>query len=461
MTTEERIRNRRIGIIGMGRSGLAAANLAAKLGGQVLVSDSAEESKLLEQIGELKKMSVPFETGGHSEQLLECDYLVLSPGVPLNIEILKKAQEKGIPIFSEIEFGYWVCQGTIIAVTGSNGKTTTTTLIGKIFEAAGYNTFVCGNIGLPFCDVADKLNKDDIAVVEISTFQLEAIEDFKPHVALILNLSPDHLDRHGSFDAYKALKYRIAENQTSTDFLVLNEEDELLMIDDFKSGAEKLLFTTKDKSDMAVFVSDNQLVSNYDNEKQDIIDINEILIPGPHNLQNAATAVCVSSIFKIEPKIIKEVLRTFAGVEHRLEKLGQVAGVNFVNDSKATNVESVCYAIRSVAKPIYLIAGGRDKGAPYDKIAEIGKDKIKEIYAIGEAKEKIFEQLGKTIPVHLTDKLENAVQLSFEKATPGSTVLLSPGCASFDMFENYEHRGQVFKEAVASLKGHRNEKVNS
>lgn len=461
MTTEERIRNRRIGIIGMARSGLAAAKLAAKFGGQVLVSDSAEESKLQEQTGELRTLGIPYETGGHSEQLLECDYFVLSPGVPLNIEIIKKAQEKGIPIFSEIEFGYWICQGTIIAVTGSNGKTTTATLIGKIFEAAGYNTFVCGNIGLPFSEVADKLNKDDIAVVEISTFQLETIEDFKPHVALILNLSPDHLDRHGSFDVYKALKYRIAENQTDSDFLILNEEDELLMTDNIKSGAEKLLFTTKDKSEHAVFVSGNQLISNFEGEEQNIIDINEILIPGPHNLQNAATAVCVSSIFKIEPKIIKEVLRTFAGVEHRLEKLGQVAGVNFVNDSKATNVDSVCYAIRSVTPPIFLIAGGRDKGAPYDKIAEVGKNHIKEIYAIGEAKEKIFEQLGKTIPVHLTDKLEKAVQLSFEKATPGSTVLLSPGCASFDMFENFEHRGQVFKEAVASLKGYRNEKVNS
>ncbi len=461
MTTEEKIKNRRIGIIGMARSGLAAAKLAAKLGGQVLVSDSAEESKLLEQISELRKLSIPFETDGHSENLLGCDYLVLSPGVPLNIEILKKAQKKGIPIFSEIEFGYWVCKGTIIAVTGSNGKTTTTTLIGEIFKAAGYNTFVCGNIGLPFCEVADKIGKHDIAVVEISTFQLETIEDFKPHVAVILNLSPDHLDRHGSFNAYKALKYRIAENQTDTEFLVLNEEDKSLTTDNIKSGAERLLFTTRDKSEMKVFVSDNKLVSNFDSNKQNIIDINEILIQGPHNLQNAVAAVCVSSIFKIDSKVIKNVLSTFSGVEHRLEKIGQVAGVNFVNDSKATNVESVCYAIRSVAKPIYLIAGGRDKGAPYDKIAEIGKDKIKEIYAIGEAKEKIFEQLGKTIPVHLIDSLENAVQFSFEKATPGGTVLLSPGCASFDMFKNYEHRGQIFKEAVASLKGKRDEKVNS
>jgi UDP-N-acetylmuramoylalanine--D-glutamate ligase len=456
MTVEQRIKGRRIGIIGMARSGMAAAYLARELGGEPFVSDSAAAHKLAAETERLKRDGIPFETGRHSERLLGCDYLVVSPGVPPDIDILAKAREKGIPIFSELEFAFWVCRGKVIAVTGSNGKTTTTRLIGDVFTAAGHGVFVCGNIGLPFSEVAAKVQKDDFAIVEVSTFQLEAIADFKPQVAVILNLSADHLDRHGSFENYKSLKYRITENQTAEDYLIVNKDDSVLM-DDSSNGvlatqAQRRYFTTTDTADAAAFVRDGFLYGRRRQEEEKIIPCAEILIPGPHNLQNAAAAVAVAMLYDIPAATIEQVLRTFPGVEHRLEKAGRVAGVNFINDSKATNIDSVCWALRSIDTPIYLILGGRDKGNDYTLLVSCGKDRVRGIIAVGEAREKIFDALGKVFPTQFADSLEEAVQKGFELAHPGETVLLSPGCASFDMFENYEHRGRVFKEAVARLR---------
>jgi UDP-N-acetylmuramoylalanine--D-glutamate ligase len=456
MTVKERIKDRKIGIIGMARSGMAAAHLALDWGGKPFVSDSAPAHKLTSETERLKRDGIPFETDRHSERLLTCDYLVVSPGVPPDIEILKKAREKGIPIFSELEFASWACRGKVVAVTGSNGKTTTTTLIGEIFKAAGYETFVCGNIGLPLSEVVSKTNENSIAVVEVSTFQLEAIADFKPHVAVILNLTADHLDRHGSFATYKALKYRITENQTAEDFLVLNKDDVETMNDNtngvIAADAEKVFFTTTDTTEALAFVKDGFLYANYRGTELKVIHCRDILIPGPHNLQNAAAAACVAALLEIHAPIIEKVLRTFPGVEHRLERVGRVAGVTFINDSKATNVDSVCWALRSLDTPIYLIAGGRDKGNSYEPLIKWGQGKVRSVIAIGEAKDKIFNALGKAFSIEFADSLEKAVQKGFELAHPGETVLLSPACASFDMFENFEHRGRVFKEAVARLK---------
>jgi len=384
--------------------------------------------------------------------LLKSDYLVISPGVPLELDILQSARQKGIPIFSELEFASWVCRGKLIAVTGSNGKTTTTTLIGEMFSAAGYDAYACGNIGLPFSEVVHEINQDGIAIVEVSTFQLEAIADFRPDVALILNLTTDHLDRHGTFEKYKALKYRITENQTVDDFLVLNRDDPKIIDDTISTAARKVFFTTTDTADTTAFVRDGYLYTRYGERESRIIRCGDILIPGPHNLQNAAATVCVAALFDIPVETTEKVLRSFPGVEHRLENAGRVAGISFVNDSKATNIDSVCWALRSINRPIYLIAGGRDKGNDYRPLIEHGKGKVRSVVVIGEAKEKIFNALGQVFPIQFADSLEEAVRKSFDLAHPGETVLLSPGCASFDMFDNYEHRGHVFKAAVASLK---------
>ena len=456
MTVEEKIKNRRIGVLGMARSGMGAALQAADLGGKVFVSDSARAELLVRQTRALEAASIPFEVEGHTERLLECDYLVVSPGIPLDIPILNQARQKGLPIFSEIEFASWLCQGTIVAVTGSNGKTTTTTLLGQVFAAAGIDTQVCGNVGLPFSEVVRKVPEDGIAVVEISTFQLEAIADFQPHVALILNLTPDHLDRHGTFEAYKKLKYRIGENQAGDDYLILNRDDQTIMGDAPESKARKLYFSAEDNAEADAFVKDGVLKTRFNGREQEIIKASDILIPGPHNLQNAAAAACAAIVMGVAPATIAKTLRTFAGVEHRLEKVKNVAGIAFVNDSKATNVDAVCYALRSVDTPLYLIAGGRDKGADFTRIIEFGKDKIRGIVALGEAKEKVFNALGKEFPVQLVGTMEEAVESCFEMAYPGETVLLSPGCASFDMFKDYEHRGRIFKQAVEGLRNGKN-----
>ncbi len=462
MTADERIKDRKIGIIGLARSGMAAAYLASEFGGKPFVSDCARSEVLVAQTNQLEKDGIPFETGQHSDLLLKCDYLVVSPGVPLETEIIQRARKKGIPVFSELEFAFWACRGKVIAVTGSNGKTTTTALLGEIFSAAGYNSFVCGNIGYPFSKVAPQIDKDGLAIVEVSTFQLEAIADFKPHVAVILNLTADHLDRHGTFEKYKSFKYRITENQTADDFLVLNRDDPGIMGDSIATRAQKMFFTTRDFSQSAAFVRDGILYGKQGKGETRIIECSDILIPGPHNLQNAAAAVCIATQLEVPASTIEKVLRSFPGVEHRLEKVGQVAGIRFINDSKATNVDSVCWALRSIETPIYLIAGGRDKGNDYEPLIECSKNKVKGLIAIGEAKEKIFSALGKLFPVQFADSLEEAVRMSFDLAHPGETVLLSPGCASFDMFDNFEHRGHVFKTAVERLKNHekKNETVS-
>lgn len=461
MTIEERIRDRRIGILGMARSGMAAALLAQEMGGRPFVSDSGSQAKLADQLHLLRKAGVPCETDGHSDHLLECDYIIISPGIPLTSEIALRIRNKGLPIFSEIEFASWVCRGKIVAVTGSNGKTTTTTLIGEILKAAGVPTFVCGNIGLPFAEVARDVPPDGVAVVEVSNFQLETIDDFKPTVAMILNLTEDHLDRHGSFEAYQKIKYRITENQSAGDYLILNCDDPHTDPDAIPTSASKLLFSINDDQGAAAFVRSRRLFLRQGDSEQEVIACDDILIPGPHNLQNAAAACLATSLLDVDAQIMKAALRAFGGVEHRLENVGSVAGISFINDSKATNVDSVRYALQSVTTSLYLIAGGRDKGASYAPLIEHGRGKIKGIVAIGEAREKILRELGREFPVSLAVSLEEAVQLCFEMAYPGETVLLSPACASFDMFDNFEQRGLAFKQAVKELKNGKKDHENS
>ena len=452
MTVEERIRGRRVGIVGMARSGMAVARLVLERGGQPFVSDSAPADKVSNQCAGLTNLGIPFETGGHTDKLLACDYLVVSPGVTLNIGILAQARDKGLPIFSELEVASWVCPGPIIAITGANGKTTTTTLLGEIMTAAGFDAHVCGNIGRPLADVVGLMKAESIAVVEVSSFQLETVSEFRPYVAAILNLTPDHIDRHGSFAAYKETKYRITENQGADDVFILNRDDAESMADNPPSRARKALFTIEAVRSCDSFVADGWLYVRIHGTERRVVKCDEIAIKGPHNLQNAAAAVTMAAQFGVTPEVMARVLTGFPGVEHRLERAGVVAGVTFINDSKATNVDSVRWALRSMETPVYLILGGRDKGGEFELVAETGRGKIRAIIAIGEAKGKIFDALGRDIPTQFADSLEEAIRKCFEMAHPGETVLLSPGCASFDMFDNYEHRGRVFKQTVLNLR---------
>lgn len=462
MTIQERIKNRKVGIIGMARSGVAAARLIFSQGGIPFVSDVRGEAELGKELKTLRENGIEFETGGHTERLLKSDFTILSPGVPSTIDIVREIIKEGIPIFSEIELSSWFCRGKIIAITGSNGKTTTTTLIGEILKKAGIKTEVCGNIGLPFAEVVQNVTEDGFAVVELSSFQLEFIEEFAPHIALILNLTPDHLDRYESFDFYKKAKYRITENQTSNDYLVLNADDAVLKADELNTLANLQYFSQNRMLPTGVFQRGESLVGNAEGMEKRIIDVSEILIPGPHNLQNAAAASLTALLLKVKPEVIAETLRTFPGVEHRMENAGTIAGINFINDSKATNVDSVCYALRSIDRPIHLIAGGRDKGGDFRPLIRYGANNIKDIVLIGEARDKMFTELGKSFAVQFAENMTEAVQKCFAMASPGDVVLLSPACASFDMFDNFEHRGRVFKEAVAKLKNNKlNKAINS
>ncbi|UCD93758.1 MAG: UDP-N-acetylmuramoyl-L-alanine--D-glutamate ligase, partial [Candidatus Zixiibacteriota bacterium] len=401
---------------------------------------------------ELKMYNIDFETGGHTDRLLKSDFVILSPGVPRTLEIIRKLSEAGIPIFSEIEVASWFCRGRIIAVTGSNGKTTTTTLVGAILDKAGIENVVCGNIGVPFSDKVLGISERGYVVLEVSSFQLELIEDFEPHMAMILNITPDHLDRYDDFEGYKQAKYRITENQKSSDFLILNADDSVIDKNSIETGAQKVYFSTSRLMPTGVFKRGKSLVGIVREKEIPLIDTEQIRIPGLHNLQNAAAASLAALHLEIDPKQVGEALREFPGVEHRLEDVGKVAGIRFVNDSKATNVDSVCHALRAFESPLHLIAGGRDKGSDFEPIARCGKNRIKEIILIGEAREKMFNALGKAFPVQFADSMEEAVKKAFEEASPGEIVLLSPACASFDMYDNFEQRGKNFKEAVRALK---------
>lgn len=452
MTIRERIKGRRVGIIGMARSGMAAAKLVQRMGGIPFVSDVKPEKQLKNRSDDLKTSGIDFETGGHTERLLNSDFVILSPGIPRETEIVKRISETGIPIFSEIELASWFCRGRIIAVTGSNGKTTTTSLTGAILSAAGVDNVVCGNIGQPFSDMVADVSDRGYAVVEVSNFQLELIEEFAPHIGMILNITPDHLDRYENFEGYKKAKYRITENQEASDFLILNADDPVIERNNIETKAQKIHFSTSRNLPAGVFKRGKTLVGFVRGKEQHIIDIDQIRIPGPHNLQNAAAASLAAMYIGIESGSIAETLRKFPGVEHRLEDAGTIAGIRFVNDSKATNVDSVCYALRSFDVPVCLIAGGRDKGGDFEPIVRFGKNKIKEIILIGEAREKMFNVLGRAFPVQFADSMAEAVRKAFASASPGEIVLLSPACASFDMYDDFEHRGRDFKETVSSLK---------
>jgi UDP-N-acetylmuramoylalanine--D-glutamate ligase len=452
MTISERVKNRVVGIVGMARSGRAAARLIQRMGGVPFVSDIKPVVELAREVDELKRHGIDFEAGGHSDRLLESDFVVLSPGVPRNTDFVKKISEKGIPIFSEIELASWFCRGKIIGITGSNGKTTTTSLLGAILTEAGLENHVCGNIGYAFSEAVPDISPEGYAVVEVSSFQLESVEEFAPHIAVILNITPDHLDRYDNFDGYKRAKYRIAESQRDNDFLILNADDSVTDEKEISTNAGKLFFSISRMLPTGVFKRGETLVGIVGGKEHIIVETNRIRIPGPHNLQNAAAASLAALLSGVEAAVIGEALRRFPGVEHRLEDVETIAGIRFVNDSKATNVDSVCSALRSFEAPVYLIAGGRDKGGDFRPIIDYGRGKIKEIVLIGEARKKIFETLGKAFPVQFADSMEEAVKKTFGIASPGEIVLLSPACASFDMYDNFEHRGRVFKLAVRSLR---------
>ena len=454
----DRIRGKKISVFGMARSGMALAKLLKSLGATVFLTEKKSEESLSSEITELKNSGIDYETGGHTEEAIEHkDYLIISPGIPSDLPILIEAQNKGIPIFSEIEVAYWLSEAQIIGITGSNGKTTTTTLVGEILKEDGREVKVAGNIGVPFSSVVQEVSSRGVIVLEISSFQLEKIEEFKPKVSAILNITPDHLDRYPDMKSYIDAKLRIFENQTEDDFVVLNWDDPVTSNLAPLSRAKSLFFSTKSELKVGSYVKNGIIVFQLNGKAEEIIPVEDIGIKGPHNLSNACAACAISAALGVKRDSMEKALRSFKGVEHRLEEVATIDQIRFVNDSKATNVDSVFYALQSIKEPIFLIAGGKDKGGDFTKLRGLVKSKVKGLILLGQAKEKIKDALGDLVPTYIVESMQEAVELGFKKADKGDCVLLSPACASFDMFKDYEHRGRVFKEAVLNLKRKRDD----
>jgi UDP-N-acetylmuramoylalanine--D-glutamate ligase len=446
------LNGKRVLVLGLGRSGLASALFLKSQGAQVTVSDSKSEDQLRDHIPALLDEGIAVETGGHSQRTLQNqDIVIVSPGVPFDAPPLVQARNLGQPVMGEIELASQFLKGPIVAITGSNGKTTTTTLVGAILSAGGLKTLVGGNIGTPAISLAAQSTSDAVTVLEVSSFQLETISLFHPKVAVILNITPDHLDRHRTFTAYVDAKARIFENQTTEDFAVLNADDRTCVDVSGRTRAQVFWFSRKREPNRGTFVRDGQIVFRTDASQQEIMPVAEIPLKGSHNLENVLAAVCAGALMGCTPESIRRTVRAFKAVEHRLEYVATLRGVDYYNDSKATNVDATVKALESFPANIHLILGGKDKGSDYTLLNDLLRQRVKAVYTIGAAAEKIQSHIKGAANVISARTIESAVKQASAAAQPGDIVLLAPACASFDQFQNYEHRGRVFKELVHDL----------
>lgn len=446
------ISGKKISILGAVRSGVSAAKLALTNGAIPFVSDIAENEDLHASCEELGSFGIECELGNHSSRIFDCDFLITSPGVPDKAPILIEAKDKGIKIISEIEFASWFCKGNIIGITGTNGKTTTTSLCSHVLNSAGKKCYAAGNIGIPFSDIAMNVKTDEYVALEVSSFQLDHIENFRPKFSVLLNITPDHLDRYENrFDLYIKSKMNIVLNQGQNDFFIYNGDDTNIPMGYISDEVRMFAFSLEKELSNGAYIDDEWIVFSKNNEVVDICKTNEISLLGEHNLQNTLSVVNVSMNMGIDPGDIKMALGTFSGVEHRLEFVKEINGVKFINDSKATNVDSVWYALRTFEEPIYLILGGTDKGNDYSHIKEEVKKRVKKIYAIGSSSNKIYEYFKNITSVEVVNSFEEVVSKSLTDTKQGDIVLLSPACASFDMFKNYEDRGTKFKLIVNEI----------
>jgi len=448
------LNNKRVLVVGLGKSGVASALFLRSRGAQVTVSDSKPQEQLSEEIPILLDHGIIIETGGHGERTFHGqDLIVVSPGVPADSPPLVQARALGEPVIGEIELAAQFLPKNIVAITGSNGKTTTTTLTGEIITAGGYPTRVGGNIGTPAISLVDTARPDSVIVLEVSSFQLETIQTFRPKVAVVLNVTPDHLDRHRTFETYVDAKARIFENQQADDFAVLNADDPVCVALASRTRAQVFWFSRKNEVRQGAFVRDGRILFRDPAGQREIMLVSEIPLKGTHNLENVLAAVCAGKLSGCNSEVIAEAVRNFKVVEHRLEYVATIRGVEYYNDSKATNVDATIKALESFPANIHLILGGKDKGSDYTVLNDLLRQRVKRVYTIGAAAEKIESQVKGAAEIVHAESLDSAVQRASASAQPGDIVLLAPACASFDQFRNYEHRGKVFKELVQRLSG--------
>jgi len=450
------LKDKRVLVVGLGKSGVASALFMKARGARVTVSDAKSGDELRNEIPALLDNGITVETGGHGERTFrEQDLIVVSPGVPVDAPLLQQARALGEVVIGEIELAAQFLPGPIVAITGSNGKTTTTTLTGEILTAGGLPTLVGGNIGTPAISLAEQATREMVIVLEVSSFQLETIQTFRPKIAVVLNVTPDHLDRHKTFEAYVDAKARMFENQRGDDFAVLNEDDETCVEMAARTEAQVFWFSRLKEVKQGAWVRDGKILFRDgagEKSQREIMQVSEIPLKGAHNLENVLAAVCAGALMGCAPEKIRQAVREFKAVEHRLEFVATIGGVDYYNDSKATNVDATIKALESFPANIHLILGGKDKGSDYSVLNDLLRQRVKRVYTIGAAAEKIESQIGAAkVEIVRAVTLENAVRKANAVAVAGDVVLLAPACASFDQFKSYEHRGRVFKEIVSGL----------
>jgi UDP-N-acetylmuramoylalanine--D-glutamate ligase len=445
------LNNKRVLVVGLGKSGVASALFLKAHGARVTVSDTKSGDELRNEIPVLLDHGITVETGGHGERTFRGqDLIVVSPGVPVDAPLLVQARALGEVVIGEIELAAQFWPGPIVAITGSNGKTTTTTLTGEILAAGGLPTLVGGNIGTPAISLAERAKPETVTVLEISSFQLETIQTFRPKIAVVLNVTPDHLDRHRTFEVYVDAKARIFENQQSGDFAVLNEDDPTCVSLAARTRAKVFWFSRLKEVERGAWVREGNILFRDAAQQHEVMPVSEIPLKGAHNLENVLAAVCAGALMGCAPEKIRQAVRDFKAVEHRLEFVATIRVVDYYNDSKATNVDATIKALESFPANIHLILGGKDKGSDYTVLNELLRQRVKRVYTIGAAAAKIESQIKNVEVVH-AETLENALRKANAVAQPGDVVLLAPACASFDQFKSYEHRGKVFKEIVGAL----------
>ncbi len=438
-------------VVGLARTGIVTALFSAGYGATVTAIEEKPEAALAAAALKLRAAGVKLEFGAQSEAtFLEQDLIVLSPGVPANLPLLELARKHGIPVWSEIELAWRFLRGKLIAITGSNGKTTTTCLVAHILKDAGIPTLVGGNIGVPLLALVESSTDKSVTVAEISSFQLETIEAFRPEIGVLLNLTPDHLDRHGSMEAYAQAKMRMFENQLDRDVALLNADD-IEITRRMPSRPHIFWFSRQKRVAEGAFLRDEQIIFRIDGSEILLARRDEITLRGEHNVENVLAACAASYLAGADPAAIASGVKTFKGVEHRLEFVAEIGGVSYYNDSKATNVDAALKAIEAFPGPLLVILGGKDKGSPYAPLREPLRQRARAAITIGAAADKIASELSNTVPLHHAGTLDRAMEYAMEMAKPGDVVLLAPACSSFDQFENYEHRGRAFKELVANL----------
>jgi UDP-N-acetylmuramoylalanine--D-glutamate ligase len=450
------LKGKKVLVVGLGKSGLAAALFLRRRGAHVTVSDVRSAEALAKDIPALLEEGIMVEAGGHGLLTFRRqDLIVVSPGVPLDTPELAQVKRFGLPVIGELELAARFLRGKSVAITGSNGKTTTTSLLGEILEEAGFPTLVGGNIGVPVVALIDESTPETWSVLEVSSFQLESTEQFRPDIAVILNITPDHLDRHGTFENYALAKERIFAAQTAGDFAVLNADNVRAAAAAPRSTAQVYWFSMERPVEQGAWVEEGHVVyrSSKDAPTESIIPLSGISLKGEHNVENVLAAVCAARLAGAAVEPIRRAIENFKAVEHRLEYVATLNGVDFYNDSKATNVDATAKAVAAFNTPVLLILGGKDKNSDYTQLSELLRSHVRAVYTIGSAAAKIESQLRGVVPLHSCETLDKAVSAAATAAHPGEVVLLAPACSSFDQFESYEHRGRVFKELVNEWRG--------